>query len=487
MATYRMDYLTRKVKKGPWYVQLRVPDRLRGMPPFGDRVIFSQSLKTKDHGEAVKRRDTFLKEIGFVEDKSDRQEREAERKKEPHDHYWDALKFSMAGRTQAELEEDRRLVQDLIEDIVLDTEHLTEMNPDREVPATWAKRRSKLEAQRAAIDRAIRELTREVHQPIEERHPFEITIKKAFTIYEARMKTRKLKDKTVARMWPAYERFVAFNNGRDMPIGRVGRQLVYLFIECYQDKGLAKATIRNDLSYFIGCFKYLQQTGHITDTIPNPFLGQELKHFEEAEAREVFSKDQLIKLIAAMADDPELRALTYVGFYTGMRLEEVFKARLGNVSGTTVFLVAEKGSGKTKAATRTVPVHAELEKALKQLGYMPKEGERIPWATSTSDALGKRFGRVKKTVMEGEGISDHTNQYVFHSLRHGFATALNTAGFQELHLAELTGHSKGTAGRTEASKTYIKGLPITNLVAMIKKLPTIPSPKTIDSDRLQRH
>lgn len=487
MATYRMDYLTRKVKKGPWYVQLRVPERMRGMPPFGDRVIFSQSLKTKDHGEAVKRRDAFLESVGWHDDERERQEREVERKKEPHDHYWDALKFSMAGRTANELEREASLVQELIEDVSVDIATLLEKDPGREPPASWVSGKAKLIAQKEAINRAIIELTRQIHQPIEEPHAFEINIKRGMTIYEQKMKDRKRTDKTVARMWPAYDRLMAFNNGRDIPIGRVSRQLVARFVEFYQMKGLARATIQNDLSYFIGCFRYLQQTGYITDAIQNPFERQSLADFDEGGSREVFTPDQLVNLVAAMADDPELRALLYVGFYTGMRLEEAFGARFAIVSGVAVFLVAEKGSGKTKAATRTVPVHTELAKALKQLGYMPKEGERIPWVTSTSDALGKRFGRVKRTVLEAGGITNHTNQYVFHSLRHGFATALNAAGFQELHLAELTGHSKGTAGRTEASKTYIKGLPIANLVAMIKKLPTIPSPKTIDSRRLQRH
>ena len=40
------------------------------------------------------------------------------------------------------------------------------------------------------------------------------------------------------------------------------------------------------------------------------------------------------------------------------------------------------------------------------------------------------------------------------TVQHGFITALLAAGYNEVEIADLTGHKKSNIGRTEAGKTY---------------------------------
>ncbi len=54
-----------------------------------------------------------------------------------------------------------------------------------------------------------------------------------------------------------------------------------------------------------------------------------------------------------------------------------------------------------------------------------------------SNALGKRFGRLKKAI----GFSE---QHVFHSIRHTVATLLEDAGVPESTAADVLGHEKPT-------------------------------------------
>ena len=472
MARYRKDGLTRKHTGGNWILQFRVPEHLKEHPQIGGREIFYRSLKTADHSEAVRRRDQFFKQIGYHDRELERLEREADKRKGKEDHYWETLNYALAGQSADELKVELQALDNL----------MTELQPDpygEELSSYRIRQLDKLRAKEAALERGLLELQSEPHQPVEEPHPFEINLKKAFTLYEQKMIERKRADKSVARMWPALKRFLEFQNGKDMPMVRVRRHVVYRFIEYCYKKGYSGSTVENDITYFSQCFKYLQEAGYISDAVANPFKEHSFTDFAEGGSREVFSSDQMTKLIKATADDSEITALMYVGHYTGMRLDEIFSARIVELSGITAFSVAEKGTGKTKAATRIVPVNSKLKKALSQLGYKLKVGEGLAWETSTSDALGKRFGRIKKAVMVAEGVLDHANRFTFHSLRHGFASNLNEAGFPELHIADLTGHSKGSSARTEAGKTYIKGLPIDRLEAMVETIPGLPEPKVI--------
>ena len=60
------------------------------------------------------------------------------------------------------------------------------------------------------------------------------------------------------------------------------------------------------------------------------------------------------------------------------------------------------------------------------------------------------------------------------------STRLFEAGYSELEVAHVVGHSAGTVGRTEAAKTYIKKASLSGLRDRINEVPRIALPAIKD-------
>ncbi len=156
----------------------------------------------------------------------------------------------------------------------------------------------------------------------------------------------------------------------------------------------------------------------------------ERRGFTDAELRSVF---------AALADDPETHLLTRLATYTGCRLGELTGLRRIDVSRDDrqrLLLRLQPHDGrslKSKSSARTVPVPtaiaAELEAWLKSRGDAPFE--------RPAPVASKRFNRVLRRL-------NLPRELVFHSLRHGVAERLRTAGVARELIASILGHVNGT-------------------------------------------
>ena len=186
-----------------------------------------------------------------------------------------------------------------------------------------------------------------------------------------------------------------------------------------------------------------------------------MTNFKEPNVREPFTNEMIAKLLNLASKDKELTQLIYVSYYTGMRLDEIFTAKLYKEENVRIFSVAEKG-GKTESATRIIPIHSELKKI-----------ELSSWISPSSTALGKRFGRLKDKMLNELGMEKHKIKFVHHSFRHGFSRILLTARYSELEIADLTGHKKSNIGKTQAGKTYFARQPISKLMHMIECIPKL--------------
>ena len=186
-----------------------------------------------------------------------------------------------------------------------------------------------------------------------------------------------------------------------------------------------------------------------------------MTNFKEPSARKPFTSEMILKWIELASEDKELTQLIYVSYYTGMRLDEIFTAKLGKEENVRIFNVAENG-GKTESATRIIPLHSELKKITLS-----------NWLSPSSTALGKRFGRLKNKMLEELEIEEDKNKFVHHSFRHGFSTILLNAKYSELEISDLTGHKKSNIGRTQAGKTYFSRQPISKLIQMIESIPKL--------------
>jgi integrase len=183
----------------------------------------------------------------------------------------------------------------------------------------------------------------------------------------------------------------------------------------------------------------------------NPFVDQRIK--AEAVHYEPFTDQELEILFAALSFETApakyktITALPWaclIGAYTGARLEEIARLKACDIKktdGIWYFEFCQDGNGKTKAATRTVPLHHALVDAglLRYRDALPKGSMLFP---GLRDRTGRRLGRNlgdafswwrKKLGLVRKGVT-------FHSFRHTVGDRLRKAGVQESDIAAVLGH-----------------------------------------------
>lgn len=226
----------------------------------------------------------------------------------------------------------------------------------------------------------------------------------------------------------------------------VQRKAVQRWINKLAQEGKAVATIRRTMSELRGYWSYLIS---IEAASENNIPFEKLSIAKPAKAengngdRKPFTPAEVVKLLRAAEekDDGDLADLIRLGMWTGCRIEELCALKVSKV-GDGFFEVED---AKTPAGWRQVPVHPKLAPTLARLirksieakdeyvlsGLTPnKYGDR-------SNAIGKRFGRLKAAEGFGEA-------HVFHSIRKTVATLLDNAGVPENVAADILGHDKPT-------------------------------------------
>jgi integrase len=157
--------------------------------------------------------------------------------------------------------------------------------------------------------------------------------------------------------------------------------------------------------------------------------------------------------------DTDMRWVTLIGLYTGMRIAEVCQLRrqdIKNQDGIICLdITADAGSLKNRGSARRVPVHP----GLLDRGFMEFiDGKKDLLFEVDDSAASKRFGRFIRKI----GIDDR--KLVFHSFRHAFKEKCREAGIPEEIHDRLTGHSNGSVGRTYG------GVPLKTLAEAVARL-----------------
>lgn len=229
-----------------------------------------------------------------------------------------------------------------------------------------------------------------------------------------------------------------------------------------QDEDKKPATVRRALSEVRGYWDYLISI----EVAPEDSLPFEKLSLPKVSAKETvkserraFTPEDVVKLLhaAEAGEDPQLADLIRLGMWTGARLEEICSLKRSMV-GDGFFEVED---AKTPAGWRKVPVHSKLAPTMARLveaseaagdAYVlaglseNKYGDR-------SNAIGKRFGRLKKEAEFGP-------QYVFHSIRHTVATMFKSLRVEEALAADILGHEheKITFGRYASDQARLETL-----------------------------
>ena len=196
----------------------------------------------------------------------------------------------------------------------------------------------------------------------------------------------------------------------------------------------AVKTMQKGVGLLSEYFAWLRSNGVVPPDSNNPF--KEL-HFSKTLSRSrqylPLSTDELQQLRNASEANSDDLLTTYIDIarFTGMRLSEIGELTSQSVvekQGFKCFRV--RPDAKTEASSnRLVPIAPALEE-LVALDGLDLRG--------TSNAVGKRFGRLKRvTLADGD-----SRQKCFHSIRKSVVTILEQSGVAEGVAADLVGHEK---------------------------------------------
>lgn len=159
----------------------------------------------------------------------------------------------------------------------------------------------------------------------------------------------------------------------------------------------------------------------------------------ETTARRNWTTEELAKLNEIDRDD-DLYAIAVLCLHHGTRVEEIAGLTVADVDLTEKsFTIRE---GKNQSSVRTMPIHKACVSLFTSLTDGKAKGEPLFGLKASgadskfSHLLSKRAGRwLRKNVTEDKSL------VFFHSMRHTFTTALETAGTDPHIIKRLTGHS----------------------------------------------
>ncbi|HBZ7242886.1 TPA: site-specific integrase [Klebsiella pneumoniae] len=266
--------------------------------------------------------------------------------------------------------------------------------------------------------------------------------------------SEKRKLTTLSKTNKAVEVLLSHLRKRDIQLKDVNRTVVTGWLDKLKSDR-APQTIQNYISALAQIWDLARNRYHDAPQ-DNPWRGHGLEAKSSKVSYEVFTHAELAKVFAALEGDEEMQAVTLIGMYSGMRLNEICSLRVGNIHKIEGVLCFEVTEGKTKSAARIIPVHSRIIDLVESLLQKPHNGFLFYRASIIDRADGKRstwhtqrFTRAKRQALGEAG----TERKVFHSLRHEVAQQLDRNQVPEDRIALLMGHERG---KTETFKTYSK-------------------------------
>ncbi|MWL44376.1 tyrosine-type recombinase/integrase [Escherichia coli] len=264
--------------------------------------------------------------------------------------------------------------------------------------------------------------------------------------------SEKRKLTTLSKINKAVEVLLTHLKKKDVQLRDINRTIVTGWLDKLKTER-APQTIQNYISALAQIWDLARNRYHDAPQ-DNPWRGHALEAKSSKVSYEVFAPGELAKVYTLL--DDEMKAVTAIGAYSGMRINEICTLRESSIKTIEGVLCFEITEGKTKSAARIVPVHSKLIPLVKSLLKTTHSGFLFYHASITDRADGKRstwhtqqFTRAKRKAL-GEPAAERK---VFHSLRHAFVQQLDRAQVPEDRIALLVGHERGS---TESFKTYSK-------------------------------
>jgi integrase len=261
------------------------------------------------------------------------------------------------------------------------------------------------------------------------------------------------KNETELRAWLKYDQIVTdFLAHVGVKADRLLREITPADIRSYRDalkrKGLAAPTVNHAVKILRMPFKAAHDAGYI-DINPNTKntvrpVKDEVRDVE----KDVFTREQLSELVKAAPSEDWTGAIL-CGYYTGLRLRDIADLQWSAVDlEGRIIKVTTRKTGKTV----TVPIHPQfaawLDKQTRGIGKAPVFPTLAGKAGGGKSGLSMAFRRIMerakikgRLLREANGVGRSQSSLSFHSLRHGFVSAMANAGVAQELRQKLTGHA----------------------------------------------
>ena len=231
----------------------------------------------------------------------------------------------------------------------------------------------------------------------------------------------------------------------DIAIEDIERKMVYSFIK-HLSKTYKNTTVQGTISRINTVWVYLKKIDEVKGD--NPFLDHIYSSAEEAqsEKREPFTKDEMNVIRAYEWEKPIYSLLVDLGIYTGCRISELCSLKKKHVVVDEGIVAINIEKGKTKAATRTVPLPDFMGTRL--LEHIERKQDEDYVIGLSSKTASRTFSNFKTRHVTSNKLKS------FHSFRHMYITAMERAGIEENVTAQIVGHERG---KTMSYGYYSKG------------------------------
>ena len=207
--------------------------------------------------------------------------------------------------------------------------------------------------------------------------------------------------------------------------------------------GASESSIKRIVSFSRNFWGYLQEIEKAPGEI-QPFVVPSFSKKASSNSAtgkggwEAFQPMEVVTLLhgAIEKGDQELADLIKLGMCSGARIEELCALKVENCTSEVLSIT----DSKTVAGIRQVPVHSALVEVVDRLMGTSQDGYLLSGLTfnkygDRSNAIGKRFGRLKQSL-------GFPAKKVFHSIRKTVVTLLEDAAVSENLTADIVGHEK---------------------------------------------
>jgi len=236
-----------------------------------------------------------------------------------------------------------------------------------------------------------------------------------------------------------YSGYFTTFQGESFPAHRISKGLMTDLCTQLELKGKKNATINRFISAVSTVLKFCRDNEVITFDLPTPFKRRKER---DKTARKYYTKDQVKEMLRISKDvmyREDLHDLILAASLTGMRLDELLKLPAWRVDFNLDVINVEHTKNDE---ARCIPIHPSLKPTLiKRCKDKPDKGFAgvkvfgCDWRNS--DQVRWQFKRVLHDYMD----FPENGTYVFHCLRHSFATWQLAQGCPPIDLMSILGHA----------------------------------------------